>query len=303
MSPDRLVAEATGRIGNQLFVIAAGYAAARLTDRELAVDLSPYSRPDARYAAQVLGFDWSFDDRIRFGEFPRTGVGRRRFRGATRLQNALSALSAGRVPATLRSRQAGHEPRLLDSARYSRLVGYFQSEAHVSLACELGLPRRLRARQPGAWLADLEQRAAQEDPLVVIVRLGDYRAAHRVIGLLQPDYFGRGLAALDPDASRRIWLFCDELDAGLAFLPAEARERTWVVPQPAELPREHVLLAASRGRDYVIANSTFAWWAAWMSGDGSRVVAPRPWLLGRSVDGILPASWQGLDAAWSHPAR
>ena len=302
MPSDRIVAEATGRIGNQLFVIAAGYVAARLSDRDLAVDLSSCGRTDARYPAEVLGFDWSFDDRISFGDFPRTGIGSRPFRGATRLQNALSTLTAGRVPATLRSRRAGHEPRLVDSARHARLVGFFQSAEHVSLACDLGLPRRLPARAPSDWLVDLEQRAEQEDPLVVVVRLGDYRALQHSHGLLGPEFFGRGLAALDPDRSRRIWLFCDELAAGLEYLPRHARERAWVVPQPADLPKEHILLAASRGRDHVIANSTFAWWAAWMSGDGSRVVAPRPWLRGRSVDGILPASWQGLDAGWPMPS-
>ena len=292
-----VVVETTGRIGNQLFMIAAGYAAARLSDRPLQVDLSAYSGPDARFSAEVLGFDWTFDDRISFGEFPRRGFGRYGFRGATKAQNTLSRLTFGATPATLRAAEVGHEPRLESAARYGRLIGYFQSAAHVQLACDLGLPRKLSVPRPSAWLTDVEQRAAEESPLVVVVRLGNYRKHHHVIGLLGPDYFREALARVD-DPSRRIWLVCDELEAGLEFLPAEARERTWVVPQPAGLPKEQILLGAAAGRDYVIANSTFAWWAAWMSGEGSRVVAPRPWLRTRPVEGILPDAWEAIAPDW-----
>jgi hypothetical protein len=293
------VVEAVGRVGNQLFAIAAGYVAASLTERDLLVDLSQVRRSGGLNGAEVLGFDWSFDDRIAFGDFPRPGLARHDFRGATRLQNALSRLTGGVMTATLRSRGSGHDPRVNESERYARLVGYFQSAAHVSRACELGFPRRLGVPSPGPWLTDLRQRAAAEDPLIVIVRLGDYRQLHLTLGLLGPGYFRRGVEQLDAQRSRRIWLFCDELDVGLQMLPPGERERTWVVPQPAEVPKEQILLGASVGRDYVIANSTFAWWAAWMSRGDSSVVAPSPWYRGRSVEGILPAGWQAVDAEWT----
>jgi len=36
------------------------------------------------------------------------------------------------------------------------------------------------------------------------------------------------------------------------------------------------------GKDYVIANSSFSWWAATLRFDRSaRVIAPQPWFLGQ----------------------
>jgi hypothetical protein len=294
-----VVVEAVGRVGNQLFAVAAGFVAARSTGRDLLVDLSPISGPQGSNRVEVLGFDWSFDQHIAFGDYPRTGITRHNFRGATRLQNAVSRLTGGGIPATLRSHESGHEPRVDESEPYGRLAGYFQSAAHVSRACELGFPRRLSVPMPGPWLTDLRQRAAGEDPLVVIVRLGDYRHRQHSLGLLGPGYFRCGLGLLDAQRSRRIWLFCDERDVGLQMLPPGDRARTWVVPQPAEVPKEQILLGASLGRDYVIANSTFAWWAAWMSGENSQVVAPSPWYRGRSAEGILPAQWTTIEAEWA----
>lgn len=298
-----VVIESWGRIGNQLFIIAAGYVAARTSHRELLVDLSSYSRPAARHQPEALGFDWSFPDAPVFGVYPRQGLDRYRFRGARRLNNALARVSGSAIPATLRARGAGLEPRLMRSAPYGRILGRFQAAAHVVQACQLGFPRRLEPVRRCPWLAELEQQAREEAPVVVVVRLGDYRRHSATFGNLTRDYYANGLRVSDPSSERPIWLFCDEAETGLQFLPSEARDRTWVVPQPADEPKEHVLLAASHGTSYVIANSTFAWWAAWMSGPASQVVLPDPWFRVRSPEGIAPPEWQAVPAAWVSTAE
>ncbi len=185
------------------------------------------------------------------------------------------------------------------SQKYGRLVGLFQAAGHVSQACDLGFPRRLEARTPSAWLRDIEQRAAERAPLVVVVRLGDYRRHGGAFGNLTRTYYAAGLERLDASPTRPLWLFCDEGATGLEFLPPHVREQTWVVPQPPDEPKEHVLLAASHGDGYVIANSTFAWWAAWMSGPRSSVVMPEPWFRRRSPEGIAPHEWTQVPADWS----
>jgi hypothetical protein len=295
---DAVVVELPGRVGNQLFAVAAGYVAAHATGRRLRVDLSSLRRGRER-PGEILGFDWSFDPTMEFGEFPRRGLSAEPFRGAARLEGAATTLTGGRLPGTLRARGSGHDARLDAAGRYGRVVGYFQSARHVAAACALGFPRTLAVREPGGWLRDLTARAASEAPLVVVVRLGDYREADPVLGLLGPEYFRRGLELLDPEGSRRVWLFCDEGEGGLAFLPPDVRSRTWVVPQPVGVAKEQVLLGASLGRDYVIANSTFAWWAAWMSGADSRVAVPDPWFRRRTVDGIRPESWAAIPWDWA----
>ena len=54
------------------------------------------------------------------------------------------------------------------------------------------------------------------------------------------------------------------------------------------------------GRGYVIANSTFSWWAAYLSlNPGVEVVVPSPWFMGMEDPGeLIPPNWKQLDAGY-----
>jgi hypothetical protein len=55
--------------------------------------------------------------------------------------------------------------------------------------------------------------------------------------------------------------------------------------------------AMRRCRHFVIANSTFSWWAAWLGErEGSVVVAPRRWFEDRTRNSsdIVPPRWVRL---------
>jgi hypothetical protein len=281
--------------------MATGYQAAILSGRQLRVDLSAVSGPGAAYPTEVLGFDWSFVGDGYSSSLP-LGRPRRFATSAIRAQNALSALTAGAIPEVLFEDDGRLEARLLRPGHFSRLYGYFQSAEYARSARALGFPHRLSLVGESSWLRDLTQRAREESPVVVIVRLGDYRAHGETFGLLEPEYFAEGLRLVDANRDRRIWLFCDEGEAGLHYLPESTRRRVWVVPQPVGTSKEAILLGASLGRDYVIANSTFAWWAAWMSDPGSRVVAPDPWLRAYGLPGIHPGDWIRIDWDWDSGA-
>lgn len=49
-------------------------------------------------------------------------------------------------------------------------------------------------------------------------------------------------------------------------------------------------------KHFVIANSSFSWWAAWLSKSSEKqVIMPFPWVTYSACEGIYPAGWQPLD--------
>ena len=60
------------------------------------------------------------------------------------------------------------------------------------------------------------------------------------------------------------------------------------------------LQAMRLGRGYVIANSTFSWWAAYLSlNPGVEVVAPSPWFMGmEDPKELIPPNWKKFDAGY-----
>ena len=60
------------------------------------------------------------------------------------------------------------------------------------------------------------------------------------------------------------------------------------------------LQAMRLGHGYVVANSSFSWWAAFLSFNGaSEVVAPSPWFKGMDdPKDLIPPNWSQVDAGY-----
>jgi hypothetical protein len=50
----------------------------------------------------------------------------------------------------------------------------------------------------------------------------------------------------------------------------------------------------SRGKHFIIANSTFSWWGAWLSAHpGKQIIAPRQWYESSPIltHDLIPEAW------------
>lgn len=182
-----------------------------------------------------------------------------------------------------------------DRQRGKYLIGYFQSyiyaEKSISRLMSIEIPKK------GLELAELSLQSEIEQPLVVHFRFGDY-LVEKNFGIPSSRYYEEGIQYLwDSGCYKKIWVFSDDIRMAKEKFPNHLLQHVrWIgeVDDSSAASLEAMRL----GRGYVIANSTFSWWGAFLSHNKSaQVVAPTPWFqFGESPRDILPNIWTKIRA-------
>ena len=143
------------------------------------------------------------------------------------------------------------------------------------------------------------QRIRATTAVAVHVRRGDYvsePSTHAVHGTCALDYYERAAQLIAAQSEHpHFFVFTDD--------PAWARAHLQL-PFPSTLVSETVgerdcedLRLMSRCQHFIIANSSFSWWGAWLgSHPGKVVVAPQRWFATDVHDtrDIVPPGWTRL---------
>jgi hypothetical protein len=178
------------------------------------------------------------------------------------------------------------------SNRNDLVLGYFQSARFLSQRT-IEVLRNMECAQQIAGYEDYREMAHDQKPIVVHVRLGDYEL-EKGIGLLPNSYYIDALeVALKEYPDSPIWVFSNDLPKtkerflDLQFKDVLFIEDNW---NSASATFEVMRL----GSAFVIANSSFSYWAAMLSKDPNPlVIAPKPWFQGTlSPNAILPGNWK-----------
>ncbi len=170
------------------------------------------------------------------------------------------------------------------------LIGYFQSFVWPeSVQNQL---RLLKINHEGPDLHSLRREAESLAPVVVHIRRGDYKG-QTTFGLLSEQYYRSAIDIIDRSHScDPIWVFSDDVNEArkvLSWLPSgRVKYISDVDGQSAAS-----LMAMRLGSAYIIANSTFSWWGAFLSETKNPlVIAPDPWFIGQKEPRLLtPKSW------------
>ena len=185
------------------------------------------------------------------------------------------------------------------SPRPRYIAGLWQSHRYLQ---RIELPLRsgfsFREELPVAY-HDIASRIAFANAVCINVRRADFvsdEATAKQIGFIGLDYYKSAVSTLSYliGGKLKFFVFSDEIEWCRQHFQWLGSQAVFVNHDHAGAKFEHYLDLMSRAQVFIIPNSTFAWWAAWLSrSDKKCVIAPKQWFADSSVDAtdLFPTDW------------
>jgi hypothetical protein len=140
---------------------------------------------------------------------------------------------------------------------------------------------------------ELAGEIAGTESLCMNIRRGDFvkNPTHGFVGV---EYIERALGLVRQRAEvKKVYVFSDEIPWCEANIRLDCP--CYFVPHALAGPKfSWYLHLMTKCRHFVIPNSTFGWWAAWLANRADKIViAPKQWINipGVNSSGIIPADW------------
>lgn len=195
------------------------------------------------------------------------------------------------------NRGLGYDENIMRPGKYNFFIGYFQSFKFVERPEVIKTMRSMKLKTHSIVLEEFQSLSENEAPLVVHVRMGDYQDSD-LFGILPKKYYEQAIEHLwRSGIYKKIWLFSDEPQKAINQIPEKYLNDVRVIPDfDNSTPITFEVMRLGHG--YVIANSSFSWWAASLAHfPNPDVVAPDVWFKkSGSPNQILPPDWIKVSA-------
>jgi hypothetical protein len=176
------------------------------------------------------------------------------------------------------------------------MIGYFQSSTWTENPKVINALKEIRSLESSNELMELEAISRIERPLVLHVRLGDYKSED-AFGILDLRYYQGAIKLAESKYSfGTIWIFSDEIEIARKLFDFHIDHPVRFIDNLGNSTSTN-FEAMRLGSGYIIANSSFSWWAARISRFKINiVVAPKPWFIGiHEETSLIPSDWKRLE--------
>jgi hypothetical protein len=180
----------------------------------------------------------------------------------------------------------------IQSSKLSQyLIGYFQTFKYASDPRVLNILKDLSISSEE--IEKYREMAITERPLIIHVRLGDYKEETK-FGILPPMYYEKAISEMLLNFHlAKFWIFSDEIEKAKSYIPEIYHPVCrWINDknEPSAVTLEKMRL----GRCYIIGNSTFSWWGAFLSHTSNPpTIAPNPWFIKEEdPSDLIPLGWK-----------
>lgn len=181
-----------------------------------------------------------------------------------------------------------------DPSKNDLVIGYFQS-ANFFSGETIEILKGMEYKRDIDGYDKYREEALTQNPIIVHVRLGDYEQEPG-IGILPVSYYSEALeSALAKYPKSPIWIFSNDIPStAQRFRNFDFEGMIYINDNWNSASATFEIMRL--GSAYVIANSSFSYWAAMLSRNPNPlVIAPKPWFQGaESPNRILPANWNTI---------
>jgi len=268
----------SGGLGNQLFQLAAGLF---LSNSKLLTLDSSYGNPRINSGGSPQIADFELPTEVNFRNSRRGKASTSGFAFLLRLSShgkiglisrlLFKVFNTSKSPLPFLSNGVGFDEGLHLIRNKKSFLGCFHTfrwPDHETVKSKL---QKLDISDEPEWLKNLYQISTVEKPLVIHIRKGDYKSIQN-LDILNLDYYIRGIAILKanfPDS--KLWIFSDDFEAVKDFFPEHILSEARLIDYESFNSAAN-LQAMRFGHGYLIANSTYSWWGAYLSYSSSPLV-------------------------------
>jgi hypothetical protein len=180
-----------------------------------------------------------------------------------------------------------------DLAKKNIVLGYFQTYKYGINEKVFPKLYALMPRKVNPEFCRIQKQIRSHSSLLVHVRMTDYINEVK-FGIPSPLYYSKAISEISKlRYFDHIWLISDDFSAAREHLSALNNSLDFLQLDDSGLTDIEVWDLLRDFSGYVIANSTFSWWSAFLRRDGSApVCVPNPWFRGmEEPEGLIPPSW------------
>lgn len=279
-----IIVRLLGGLGNQFFQYALGRNLALKLKTELKFDLFSYDVDKKR----VYELDkYNISDQVKIWGRPRAIF--------KRVLNHLNIKSDGIT--YLPEKKFNFDPNVLRSKNNIYLGGYWQSYKYFESINDLIKEELTLKQKPDQKNAGFLQLVKKESESVGLhIRRGDYisdkrSAAHH--GAKGLEYYGKAIDYIGSKLSHpSFFIFSDDIAWVKENLKINAPTFYADFNSPGKGSEDLRLM--SNCNHFIIANSSFSWWAAWLGLNLHKIViAPKLWFMDPKIDtsDLIPDNW------------
>lgn len=278
----RVIIKLGGGLGNQMFQYAAAKALALHRGSELYLDITSYHFPANDRSYSLHPFSLSAPLIHDSFELTPTFV--------NRIRRRVSNFCRRRY---FEKKNFYFDEEFFNLSGEVYLYGYFQSEKYFE-AYKKVIRSEFQLRSPPSHEAQrVIEKIRKYDSICIHIRRGDYvgNVAH---GVLPQEYYSRGIELLSKDLKNpHCFVFSDEPQWAMENFQSKIPYSVIDINTPSE-PYEDMRLM-KECHHFIIANSSFSWWAAWLGvNSNKKVIAPKQWYQlekFNDVQDLIPSDW------------